>query len=89
MWLYGGSSNVDMMSRNLGMPAQQASHNNMNVNTNTNLNPNVQLVNNMAHNQNQITNNPGLNQMIAPIKQLEVNASTQMKKMTENSARKK
>ncbi len=76
----GGSSNVDMMSRNLGMPAQQASHNNMNANTNTHLNQNVQLVNNMAQNQNHITNNPGLNQMIAPIKQLEVNASTHMKK---------
>tara|TARA_Y100000590_G_C15660522_1_gene992412 strand:+ start:574 stop:1047 length:474 start_codon:yes stop_codon:yes gene_type:complete len=71
----GGSSNVDMMSRNLGMPAQQASHQNMN----SSLNQNVQLVNNMAQNQNHITNNPGLNQMIAPIKQLEVNASTQMK----------
>ncbi len=78
----GGSSNVDMMSRNLGMPAQQASHKNMNsrFNADANLNTNVQLVNNMAQNQNQITNNPGLNQMIAPIKQLEVNASTQMKK---------
>ena len=31
----GGSSNVDMMSRNLGMPAQQAIHNNMNANTNS------------------------------------------------------
>lgn len=72
----GGSSNVDMMSRNLGMPPQQASHQNMNPA----LNQNVQLVNNMAQNQNHITNNPGLNQMIAPIKQLEVNASTQMKK---------
>lgn len=68
----GGSSNVDMMSRNLGMPAQQTSHQNINTNVN-------QLVNNMAQNQNHITNNPGLNQMIAPIKQLEVNASTQMK----------
>ena len=76
----GGSSNVDMMSRNLGMPAQQAIHNNMNANTNTHLNQNVQLVNNMSQNQNHITNNPGLNQMIAPIKQLEVNASTHMKK---------
>ena len=72
----GGSSNVDMMSRNLGMPAQQGSHQNMN----SSLNQNVQLVNNMAQNQNHITNNPGLNQMIAPIKQLEVNASTHMKK---------
>ena len=70
----GGSSNVDMMSRNLGIAPQQPIHQNMNQNQN------VHLVNNMAQNQNHITNNPGLNQMIAPIKQLEVNASTQMKK---------
>ena len=34
----------------------------------------------MAHNQNQINNNPALNQMIAPVSQIELNASTPMKK---------
>ncbi len=60
----GGSSNVDVLSRNLG----------------TNQAQNVQMVNNLAHNQQQINNNPALNQLIAPVKQLEVQASTQIPK---------
>lgn len=60
----GGSPNVDVLSRNLG----------------TNQAQNVQLVNNLAHNQQQIHNNAALNNMIAPVKQLEVQASTQVPK---------
>ena len=60
----GGSTNVDVLSRNLGVAETQ----------------NVQLVNNLAHNQQQINNNAALNHMIAPVKQLEVQASTQVPK---------
>lgn len=60
----GSSPNVDVLSRNLG----------------TNQAQNVQLVNNLAHNQQQINNNAALNNMIAPVKQLEVQASTQVPK---------
>lgn len=58
------STNVDVLSRNLG----------------TNQAQNIQLVNNMAQNQQQINNNAALNQLIAPVRQLEVQASTQVPK---------
>ena len=79
----GGSTNVDIMSRNLGMAPNQAKTNPAN-----NLNSNVQLVNNMAHNQNQIHNNPALNHMIAPVSQIEVNTSTPSKKDTNKFCKK-
>ncbi len=60
----GGSTNVDVLTRNL----------------NTNQPSQVQLVNNLAQNQQQIHNNAALNNMIAPVKQLEVQASTQVPK---------
>ena len=91
----GSSPNVDVLNRNLGVsnnqPVQQVNNhmnNQLNNQMNTNLpNGQVQLVNNMAHNQNQIHNNSHLNHLIAPGNKLDVLAN-QNKKVEEKWCKK-